>query len=142
MTTSAAASKITVETTVAAPVAKVWAAYTTPDDIKQWNAASDDWHTTAASVDLRVGGIFSSRMEAKDGSFGFDFAGTYTKVEERRLIEYSFGDRFAQVRFDDSPEGVKVQVTFDSESTHSVEQQRAGWQAILNNFGRYVEARA
>jgi uncharacterized protein YndB with AHSA1/START domain len=142
MTTSAApASKITVETTVAAPLAKVWEAYTTPEDIKQWNAASDDWHTTAATVDLRVGGAFSSRMEAKDGSFGFDFAGTYTKVEAHRLIEYAFGDRLAQVRFDDSPQGVKVVVTFDSESTHSLEQQRAGWQAILHNFGRYVEAR-
>ena len=140
MTTSAA-PKITVETTVAAPLAKVWEAYTTPDDIKQWNAASDDWHTTSATVDLRAGGAFSSRMEAKDGSFGFDFAGTYTKVEEHRLIEYSFGDRFAQVLFAESPQGVRVQVTFDSESTHSLEQQRAGWQAILNNFGRYVEAR-
>jgi uncharacterized protein YndB with AHSA1/START domain len=91
-------------------------------------------------VDLRVGGAFSSRMEAKDGSFGFDFAGTYTRVEKHRLIEYSFGDRFAQVRFSDTPNGVKVEVTFDGEATHSVEQQRAGWQAILHNFGRYVEA--
>jgi uncharacterized protein YndB with AHSA1/START domain len=142
MTTSAAPSKLTVETTVAAPIAKVWAAYTVPDDIKQWNAASDDWHTTSATVDLRVGGTFTSRMEAKDGSFGFDFAGTYTKVEEHSLIEYAFGDRQAQVVFSDTPGGVKVQVTFDTESTHSIEQQRAGWQAILSNFGRYVEARA
>jgi uncharacterized protein YndB with AHSA1/START domain len=142
MTTSTAPSKLTVETTVAAPIAKVWAAYTAPDDIKQWNAASDDWHTTSATVDLRVGGTFTSRMEAKDGSFGFDFAGTYTKVEEHSLIEYAFGDRQAQVVFSDTPGGVKVQVTFDTESTHSIEQQRAGWQAILSNFGRYVEARA
>jgi uncharacterized protein YndB with AHSA1/START domain len=142
MTTSATtASKITVETVVSAPLAKVWDAYTAPDDIKQWNAASDDWHTTAAAVDLRVGGAFSSRMEAKDGSFGFDFAGTYTRVEEHRVIEYAFGDRLAQVLFANTPEGVKVQVTFDTESTHSLEQQQAGWQAILNNFGRYVEAR-
>src|SRR5215468_12076790 len=98
--------KITVETTVAAPIAEVWRAFTTPDDIKQWNAASDDWHTTAATVDLRVGGTFSSRMEAKDGSFGFDFAGTYTQVEKNRLIEYSFGDRLAQVTFDNAPTGV------------------------------------
>jgi len=74
--------KISVETTVAAPIEQVWRAYTTPEDIKQWNAASDDWHTTAATVDLRVGGAFSSRMEAKDGSMGFDFAGTYTKIVE------------------------------------------------------------
>jgi uncharacterized protein YndB with AHSA1/START domain len=133
--------KITVETIVAAPIEKVWRAYTTPEDIKQWNAASDDWHTTAASVDLRAGGAFSSRMEAKDGSMGFDFAGTYTNVVPHKLIEYAFGDRTAQVEFDDTPKGVKVRVTFDSETTHSVEQQREGWQAILNNFARHVEAR-
>lgn len=131
---------ISVETTVAAPLARVWDAYTTPDDIKQWNAASDDWHTVAATVDLRAGGAFSSRMEAKDGSSGFDFAGTYTKVEPHSVIEYAFGDRRAQVLFVDAPNGVRVQVAFDAESTHSVEQQRVGWQAILNNFKRYVEA--
>lgn len=132
--------KINVETTVAAPIAEVWRAYTTPADIMQWNAASDDWHTTAASVDLREGGEFSSRMEAKDGSFGFDFAGTYTKIVPHQLIEYAFGDRTAQVAFADNPEGVNVSVTFDAETTHSVEQQHDGWQAILNNFKRHVEA--
>ena len=133
--------KITVETTVAAPVEEVWRAYTTPEDIKRWNAASHDWHTTTATVDLRVGGAFSSRMEAKDGSMGFDFAGTYTKLVEYKLIEYSFGDRTAQVEFAPGPNGVKVRVTFDSEQTHSIEQQRDGWQAILNNFARHVEAK-
>ena len=137
-----ASPRITVETTVSAPIATVWNAYTSPEAIKQWNAASDDWHTTAATVDLRAGGQFSSRMEAKDGSFGFDFAGTYTKIEEHRLIEYSFGDRTAQVLFAGTPGGVKVQVTFDTEPTHSLDQQRTGWQAILENFRRYVEARA
>lgn len=132
--------KISVETTVAAPIEKVWHAYTTPEDIKQWNAASDDWHTTAAAVDLRVGGAFSSRMEAKNGSMGFDFAGTYTKIVKHKLIEYSFGDRTAQVEFADSSKGVSVRVTFESESTHSIDQQRDGWQAILNNFTRHVEA--
>jgi uncharacterized protein YndB with AHSA1/START domain len=132
--------KISVETTVAAPIEEVWRAYTTPEDIKQWNAASDDWHTTAASVDLRAGGAFSSRMEAKDGSMGFDFAGIYTSLVKHELIEYSFGDRAARVRFSDGPNGVRVLVTFDSEPTHSVEQQRDGWQAILNNFTRHVEA--
>ncbi len=132
--------KITVETTVAAPIEEVWRAYTTPADIMRWNAASEDWHTTAATVDLQVGGDFSSRMEAKDGSFGFDFAGTYTNIVEHKLIEYSFGDREARVEFDDGPEGVTVRVTFDSEPTHSVEQQRDGWQAILDNFRRHVEA--
>jgi uncharacterized protein YndB with AHSA1/START domain len=85
--------RITVETIVNAPIDKVWNAYTTPDDIKQWNTASEDWHTTKSSVDLREGGAFSSCMEAKDGSFGFDFAGTYTKIVPQQLIEYSFGDR-------------------------------------------------
>src|SRR3989454_12013376 len=85
--------KITIETTVNAPVEDVWRAWTTPDDIKQWNTASEDWHTTRASVDLRVGGSFSSRMEAKDGSMGFDFAGTYTKIVANELIECWFGER-------------------------------------------------
>jgi len=131
--------KITVETTVDAPMEKVWRAYNNPQDIMQWNAASDDWHTTASSVDLRVGGAFSSRMEARDGSMGFDFAGTYTKIVPQELIEYSFGDRMAQITFKESSQGVVVRVTFDSEPTNSIEQQRAGWQSILDNFKRYVE---
>lgn len=133
---------VIVETKVAAPIEAVWRAYVTPEDIKQWNAASDDWHTTAASVDLRVGGIFSSRMEAKDGSFGFDFAGVYTKVVEQELIEYDFGDRKAKVEFAPSEAGVIVRVAFDSEATHSIEQQRDGWHAILNRFARHVEAKS
>lgn len=132
--------KITVSTTVRAPIEQVWQAYTSPDDIKQWNAASDDWHTTTASVDLRVGGAFSSRMEAKDGSMGFDFAGTYTRIEPLKLIEYSFGERMAQVAFAKEPAGVLVSVTFDAENTFPVEQQQTGWQAILDNFCRHVEA--
>jgi uncharacterized protein YndB with AHSA1/START domain len=132
--------KITVEIDVAAPIDQVWRAYTTPADIKQWNAASDDWHTTDAKVDLRVGGEFSSRMEAKDGSFGFDFAGTYTEIVKHKLIAYSFGDRFAKIEFIDTSRGVTVRVTFDSEPTHPVEQQQAGWQAILKNFSRHVAA--
>ena len=136
-----AAQKITVETLVAAPIQHVWRAYTTPADIKQWNAASDDWHTTSAAVDLRVGGAFSARMEAKDGSMGFDFAGTYTTVEAPRLIEYSFGDRTARVEFAEGDKGVTVRVTFDAETTHSIEQQRDGWQSILQSFARHVERR-
>ena len=133
--------KITVETLVAAPVADVWAAYATPEDIKQWNTASDDWHTTNSTVDLRVGGRFSSRMEAKDGSFGFDFAGTYTKIVPNKLIEYDFGDRAAVVEFVPVANGVTVRVTFDAETTHTEEQQRQGWQAILNNFAKHVVAK-
>jgi uncharacterized protein YndB with AHSA1/START domain len=132
--------KITIDTTVAAPVEEVWRAWTTPDDIKQWNAASDDWHTTAATVDLRVGGAFSSRMEAKDGSFGFDFAGTYTKVVPHRLIEMEFGGRTAVVEFIPKDGSVAIRETFDAEETHSIEQQRQGWQAILTRFARYVES--
>lgn len=130
--------KISVETLVSAPVDKVWSAYTTPEDIKQWNTASDDWHTTKSTVDLRVGGVFSSRMEAKDGSFGFDFAGTYTKIVPNKLIEYSFGDRAGMVEFVPEAKGVTVRVTFDAETTNSEEQQRQGWQAILNNFAKHV----
>jgi uncharacterized protein YndB with AHSA1/START domain len=132
--------KITVETVINAPIAKVWNAYTTPEDIKQWNTASADWHTTQSTVDLRVGGSFSSRMEAKDGSFGFDFAGTYTKIVPQTLIEYSFGDRNGEVSFLANTNGVTVRSTFDAETEHSIEQQRQGWQSILNNFAKHVEA--
>ncbi len=131
--------KITVETVVHAPIDAVWRAWTTPADIVQWNAASDDWHTTTATVDLRAGGEFSSRMEAKDGSTGFDFAGTYTKVEPHQLIESAFGDRTMQVEFETAADGVLVRETFDAETTHPEEMQRAGWQAILDNFKRHVE---
>lgn len=131
--------KITVERFIAVPIEVIWNAWTTPDDIKKWNAASDDWHTTSAAVDLRVGGSFSSRMEAKDGSMGFDFAGTYTKVEKHRLIECLFGERQLIVEFLAVANGITVRETFDAEPTHSIEQQREGWQAILNNFARHVE---
>ena len=130
--------KITVSTVVAAPLQDVWAAYTTPEDIKAWNAASPDWHTTASTVDLRPGGRFSSRMEAKDGSFGFDFAGEYTNIVHLQLIDYAFGERSGRVEFKEGPQGVAVTVTFDAEETHSEDQQRSGWQAILDNFRRHV----
>ena len=133
--------KVTVETHVLAPIDIVWRAYTTPADIMQWNAASDDWHTTAASVDLREGGAFSSRMEAKDGSQGFDFAATYTRIVPLRLIEYAFGDRTGQVEFDETSDGVRVRVSFDPETTFPIEYQRAGWQAILDNFAHHMAAR-
>jgi uncharacterized protein YndB with AHSA1/START domain len=133
--------KIKVSTVVIAPMHEVWRAYTTPDDIKAWNTASPDWHTTAASVDLRPGGKFSSRMEAKDGSFGFDFAGEYTKVVPHQLIEYAFGDRIGVVEFREGAAGVTVTVTFDGEPTHSEDQQRTGWQAILESFSRHVASK-
>ena len=132
---------ITIETIVKAPIEKVWQAYTTPEDIIQWNAASDDWHTTSSSVELRVGGTFSSRMEAKDGSFGFDFAGTYTQIIQNELIEYAFFDRSASVQFMETEVGVKVRITFVAETEHSVEEQEQGWQAILNRFAKHVEGK-
>jgi uncharacterized protein YndB with AHSA1/START domain len=100
-----------------------------------------NWHTTKSTVDLRAGGAFTSRMEAKDGSFGFDFAGTYTKIVPNELIEYSFGDRTGVVEFKPGANGVTVRVTFDAETEHPVEQQQQGWQAILNNFAKHVEVR-
>jgi len=131
--------KLTVETQVQAPLSRVWEAYITPADILQWNQASDDWHTTQSSVEFREGGSFSSRMEAKDGSFGFDFAGTYTKIVQHQRIEYAFGDRAAAVEFVPGDLGVTVRVNFDAETEHPPEQQREGWQSILNNFKRHVE---
>ena len=133
--------KVTIETTVKAPINKVWSAWTSPEDIKQWNAASDDWHTTQSSVDLREGGAFSSRMEAKDGSFGFDFAGIYTKVVTNELLEFTFGDRAAKVEFLNGENGVLVRESFDAETEHPIEMQRQGWQSILNNFAKHVEAK-
>lgn len=135
-------TNIAVETKVAGPVEKVWRAYTTPEDITQWNFASDDWHTPRASVDLREGGAFSSRMEARDGSMGFDFEGIYTKIVPHKLITYKFGDRNAEVSFTEDRPYVTVRVAFDTEDTHTIEQQRSGWQAILDNFKQYVEAKS
>jgi uncharacterized protein YndB with AHSA1/START domain len=136
----AALPRITVETTVKAPLAEVWRAYSSPADIVKWNSPTPTWHTTSSQVDLREGGAFSSRMEAKDGSMGFDFAGTYTKIVDRKLIEYAFGDRKARVDFSEGPDGVTVKVAFDGETENPVEQQRAGWQSILDSFKKHVEA--
>ena len=133
---------ITIETTIRAPLETVWRCWTTPADILVWNAASDDWHTTAAEVDLRPGGIFRSRMEAKDGSMGFDFEGEYTGVEPLRRITALFGGRALEVTFTETPEGVLVRETFDPETTHPEEMQRQGWQAILDRFARHVQAQA
>ena len=131
--------KITVEALVKAELAKVWSAWNNPEDIKQWNAASEDWHTTGSSVDLREGGRFSARMEAKDGAEGFDFEGTYTRIVPRELIEYRMSDgRQVRVEFSERAGEVLVRETFDAETENSAEMQRAGWQAILDNFARHV----
>ncbi|HYG63203.1 MAG TPA: SRPBCC family protein [Thermoanaerobaculia bacterium] len=134
--------KITIETVVKAELNQVWDAWNNPEDIKKWNSAQDDWHTTQSSVDLREGGKFSSRMEARDGSMGFDFEGTYTRVEPHKAIEYRMSDgREVQIEFVEQADGVLVKETFDAETENSPEMQREGWQAILDNFGRYVEAK-
>jgi len=132
---------ISVTVTVDKPVERVWAAYTTPEDIVGWNFASDDWHTPSSRVDLRVGGSFSSRMEAKDGSAGFDFEGVYTQVIKNKLLEYAFGDRKALVTFTENPGSTVVEVSFDTEDENSVDMQRQGWQAILDNFKKYTESK-
>ena len=135
--------KIAIETSVRAPIEAVWKAWTTPADIVHWNAASDDWHTTRADVDLRVGGVFTSWMEAKDGSMGFDFEGTYTEVVAHQRIAYAMADgREVVVEFLPQGGAVRVRETFDAEETNPVEMQRDGWQAILDRFARHVEAQA
>lgn len=131
---------ITVETTVHAPLVKVWDCWTEPKHITQWNRASDDWHSPKAENDLRVGGKFTVRMEAKDKSTGFDFAGVYNAVEKHKRIEYIMSDgRHVKINFTEFPNGVKITETFDPENTFSEEMQRSGWQAILDNFKKYTE---
>lgn len=130
---------ITITTTVDAPVEKVWKLWTEPEHIKQWNNASDDWHTTKAENDLRVGGRFVSRMEAKDGSIGFDFGGTYDEVVLHKKISYILDDdRKVAITFSSQGDTTKITETFETETTNSVEMQQAGWQAILDNFARYA----
>ena len=134
-------TRITVETTINAPVEKVWECWTEPRHITQWNQASDDWHTPRAENDLRAGGKFLSRMEAKDGSWGFDFSGQYDTVDMHKQIAYTMDDgRKVQVIFAAQDDTTTVTETFDAEQTHPVAMQQEGWQAILNNFKNYVEA--
>ena len=134
--------KITVETLVKAELSKVWDAWNDPADIRQWNTAQEDWHTTKSTVDLRDGGKFLSRMEAKDGSAGFDFEGTYTRIVPQSVIEYRMSDgREVKVEFVKRPGGILVKETFDAETENTPELQRQGWQAILDNFGRHAEAK-
>jgi len=133
-------TKITVQTAVNAPLDKVWKRWTSPEDIVNWNAASETWHTPRAVNDLQKGGRFTCRMEAKDGSFGFDFGGVYTNIITNRLIEYTLGDdRKVSITFDVHGKEIKITETFEAEDTNPIEMQRGGWQAILDNFKRYVE---
>ncbi|MEJ5963293.1 SRPBCC family protein [Pedobacter immunditicola] len=134
-------TKITVETTVNAPVDRVWKFWTTPEHITQWNFAADSWHSPTAENDLRPGGRFVSRMEAKDGSMGFDFEGVYDEVKTNELIAYTLGDdRKVTVTFRDQGNQTKVVETFEAERQNPLELQQGGWQAILDNFKKHVEA--
>jgi uncharacterized protein YndB with AHSA1/START domain len=131
---------ITVSATVHAPIEKVWQCWTDPKHIPKWNFASDDWESPHATNDLRVGGTFTSRMQAKDGSAGFDFGGTYTHIKQHELIEYKMEDgRKVKVEFRPAEGGTKVTEIFDAEKVYPEEMQKQGWQAILDNFKRHVE---
>ena len=132
---------ITVSTHIQAPIERVWKCWTKPEHIQAWNAASDDWYTPHASNDLRVGGKFLARMEARDGSAGFDFSGTYTDVVPGKRLAYALDDgRGVEVAFTPIHDRETfLEDTFDAETEHSLERQRDGWQAILNRFKTYVE---
>lgn len=135
-----AGEKITINSAVKAPVEKVWELWTQPEHIKNWNNASEDWHTPHAENDLRKGGKFLSRMEARDGSFGFDFEGVYDEVIELQRIEYTIADgRKVETNFEEKNGETHIKTTFEAESENSVEMQKEGWQAILDNFKNYAE---
>jgi uncharacterized protein YndB with AHSA1/START domain len=134
-------TSVTVSATVNAPLEKVWNYFTQPEHITKWSQASGDWHAPYAENDLRSGGKFKTRMEAKDGSVGFDFEGVYTNVQPQNLIEYKLGDeRKVRIAFSGNDGETKVEETFDAETINPVEMQRSGWQAILDNFKKYTES--
>lgn len=132
---------ITIKTTINAPIERVWTYFTKPEYIMQWNNASPDWHTPAATNNLTVGGKFSYTMAAKDGSFSFDFEGIYDDVQENKLITYTItDDRKVEVIFEVNGDIVEVTETFEAENQNPIEMQRGGWQAILDNFKKLVES--
>ena len=134
---------IVVETKIIAPIQKVWNLWTQPEHIKKWNKASDDWQTTKVENDLRVGGKFNSRMEAKDGSIGFDFGGTYNEVEPNELISYTLEDgRMVVISFSSEGNFTKILETFEPEDQNTLEVQKQGWQAILDSFKKYTESKS
>ncbi|WP_449438248.1 SRPBCC family protein [Pedobacter steynii] len=134
-------TRITVEAATNVPVAKVWKAWNTPSDIMQWNSADPSWHSPSSENDLTVGGKFKHRMEAKDGSFGFDFEGVYDKVDLHKEITYTMGDgRKATTLFTEEDGKTNIATTFDAETENDPEFQKQGWQAILNNFVKYIES--
>jgi len=131
---------ITIETTVNAPIEKVWKMWNAPEDITKWATGSPDWHTPHAENDLRVGGKFLSRMSAKDGSASFDFIGTYDEVQKHKIIAYTMEDgRTAKITFANTGKAVKIVEIFEAETENTPELQRAGWQTILDNFKTHVE---
>ncbi|PKP02191.1 MAG: activator of HSP90 ATPase [Bacteroidetes bacterium HGW-Bacteroidetes-6] len=132
-------TKITVEAIINADKKKVWDYYTQPEHITKWNFADPGWHCPTATNDMKVGGIFNARMEAKDGSFGFDFGAVYTEIHKGESFVYEFGGRQASVVFKEQNGQTKVSVTFDPETENPLEMQQQGWQAILNNFKNYTE---
>jgi uncharacterized protein YndB with AHSA1/START domain len=133
---------VNIETTVNAPVNKVWETWSKPEHITKWATATDEWHTPRAENDLRTGGKFLSRMEAKDGSAGFDFGGTYDEVRPNEYIEYTMGDgRNVKTNFKEENGKTHITQSFEAEETNPVEMQRTGWQTILDNFKKYTEAR-
>jgi uncharacterized protein YndB with AHSA1/START domain len=135
-----APEKITIRAMVSAPQQKVWDYYTQPAHIIQWNFADPSWHCPTATNDLRVGGRYLARMEAKDGSYGFDFEATYTEIQPREKIAYEFGGRFATIEFQEKSGLTEVTISFDPETENPIEMQREGWQAILDNFKNYTES--
>jgi uncharacterized protein YndB with AHSA1/START domain len=135
--------KLNVEAVTRADRATAWSVYNRPEDITQWNSPAPEWHSPTSRVDLREGGTFNTRMEARDGSAGFDFEGTYTQVLPNELVAYRMTDgREASVRFSDAPEGTRVSVEFDAETENPNDVQQQGWQAILDNFARYADGKA
>lgn len=136
-----ALTKVTITATISAGINKVWDYWTNPEHITKWNFANDDWQCPKAENELRVGGKYLARMEAKDGSFGFDFEAIYDEVNEHQKLTYTMGDgRQATTDFQNLDGATRVTTTFDAETENDVEMQRVGWQAILNNFKKYVEA--
>ena len=133
-------TKITINTTINAPIEQVWEKWTHPEHIVHWNFASDDWQCPSAENDVRAGGKYHTRMEAKDGSFGFDFEAIYNEVAEKNKLTYTMTDgRQASTTFENLGKSTRVTTIFDAETENPIELQQQGWQAILNNFKHYSE---
>ena len=132
--------KITVQASILATKQKVWDYYTLPEHITQWNFADPSWHCPSANNDIKIGGKYSARMEAKDGIFGFDFEATYTEIQEGERFTYEFGGRYATITFQEQDGQTVLTITFDPETIHPMDMQKQGWQAILDNFKKYTES--